>query len=112
MAWTRCQGPFCCSLHRKGVTQRCPRLPFSPRTLVASVGVGGQLTALSPSSPTPEGRLREEAEGQRRKGKAPGGRRASTDLGCGLGWAFLLVPWTPGHISTSHRWAQQQRTQM
>lgn len=38
VAWTRCEPPFCCTLHRKEVAQRCP-FPPSPRTQLASVEV-------------------------------------------------------------------------
>lgn len=39
VAWNRCQLPLCCTLHRKRVAQRCPHLPSSARSRVASEGL-------------------------------------------------------------------------
>lgn len=44
------------------------------------------------------------------KGEAPGVRRASPGLGCGLGRSFPRVLRTPCHILTGCRWPRQQHS--
>lgn len=94
VARTRCQRPFCCTLHRKGAAHRCPHLPSSPRSQVAGMGREGRLLHHFPHSITwahPSwGQLMEEAEGQKRA--SPGGRRQALLRTVALAGLSLYVP--------------------
>lgn len=94
VAGTRCQRPFCYTLHRKRATHRCPRLPSSPRSQVASVGREGRLLHHFPHALTWAhpgwGQLMGEAEGPKRE--SPGGRRQALLWTVALEGLSLLVP--------------------